>query len=310
MRVLFMGTPDFGAVSLESLAADGHFEVVGAVTQPDKPKGRGHKLAMPAVKAKAIELGIPVYQPQSLKHGELEPILEQLRPEAIAVAAYGKLLPPYVLEYPRFGCINVHASLLPKYRGAAPIQYAVLNGDKVTGVTIQQMGEGLDTGDILSVEETNIGEYETAGELFDRLSKMGAELLVKTLKELPKITPVPQDDSEATYASMITKQMGEIDWSRSKEEISKKICAMNPWPAAYTYYKGETVKIYEAEKAEGELDGECGCIVSADPKDGILIKCTNGGLYLKTVQFAGGRRMSAADYLRGHSLEIGSVLGQ
>ncbi len=305
-----MGTPDFGAASLTALAADEYFEVVGAVTQPDKPKGRGHKLAMPEVKKKALELGIPVYQPQTLKNGELEPVLAELQPDVIAVAAYGKLLPPYVLEYPRFGCVNVHASLLPKYRGAAPIQYAVLNGDKVTGVTIQQMGEGLDTGDMLSKVETEIGEYETAGELFDRLSLMGAELLVDTLKKLPDIVPEPQNDAEATYAPMIKKQMGEIDWSRSKEEISKQICAMNPWPAAYTYYKGETVKIYDAEKAEGDFDGEYGCILRADAKGGILIKCKNGGLYLRTVQFAGSRRMEAADYLRGHSIESGTVLGQ
>ncbi|MCC8169818.1 MAG: methionyl-tRNA formyltransferase, partial [Oscillospiraceae bacterium] len=245
MRILFMGTPDFASVSLKAML-DAGLNVVGAVSQPDKPKGRGHKLMPTEVKTAAESAGIKVYQPESIRNGELKEVLEELEPELIVVAAYGKILPEYIINYPKYGCINVHASLLPKYRGAAPIQWAIINGESVTGVTTMKMAKGLDTGDMLVKAETEIGEYETAGELFDRLAKLGGDLLVKTIAELGNITPEKQNHEEHTYAPMITREAAGIDWSKTPREISKLICGMNPWPMAHTTYKGEPLKIISA----------------------------------------------------------------
>lgn len=307
-----MGTPDFGAVSLEALLKDEGFDVVGVITQPDKPRGRGHKMFPPEVKVKALEYDIPVYQPESLKNEAILTILSELNPEVIVVAAYGKILPKYVLDFPRYGCINVHGSLLPQYRGSAPIQWSVINGDKTSGVTIMQMAQGVDTGDMLMKAETEIGEYETAEELFDRLAVMGGELLVEALKKLQagELTPVPQNEEEATYAPMITKEMAMIDWNKTKNEISKLICGMNSWPVAYTYYNGSVVKIYAARKAEGIFEGKCGEILKLEKKKGLLVKCLDGGIYLNEVQFAGSKRMNIEDYLRGHVIDTGTVFGQ
>lgn len=307
-----MGTPDFGAVSLEALLKDEGFDVVGVITQPDKPRGRGHKMFPPEVKVKALEYDIPVYQPESLKNEAILTILSELNPEVIVVAAYGKILPKYVLDFPRYGCINVHGSLLPQYRGSAPIQWSVINGDKTSGVTIMQMAQGVDTGDMLMKAETEIGEYETAEELFDRFAVMGGELLVEALKKLQagELTPVPQNEEEATYAPMITKEMAMIDWNKTKNEISKLICGMNSWPVAYTYYNGSVVKIYAARKAEGIFEGKCGEILKLEKKKGLLVKCLDGGIYLNEVQFAGSKRMNIEDYLRGHVIDTGTVFGQ
>ena len=225
MRILFMGTPDFAAASLKAMT-DAGLDVVGVVSQPDRPKGRGHKLVPTDVKAAALEAGIEnIYQPEKLRNGELQPVLDKLKPELIVVVAYGKILPDYIIDYPKYGCVNVHASLLPKYRGAGPIQWAIINGEKVTGVTTMKMDSGLDTGDMLLKAETEIGEYETAEKLFDRLAVIGGDLLLKTIDGLEKgsITPTPQNDKEHTYAPMISRKTGVIDWSKSAREISKLI---------------------------------------------------------------------------------------
>lgn len=312
MKILFMGTPDFAAESLKALVKAG-IDVRAAVSQPDKPKGRGHKLQPTDVKLAAEEAGIPVYQPETLKNGELQGLLDEIQPELIVVAAYGKILPEYILNYPKYGCINVHASLLPKYRGAAPIQWAVINGEKETGVTIMQMEKGLDTGDMLIMEKTEIGQYETAGELFERLAKIGGELLVKAVGEIEKgnITPIPQNHSEHTYAPMISKETGKIDWSKDAAEISKLICGMNPWPAAHTLYNGETVKIYESVIAEERgAFGTPGEILGADKGKGLKVAAGDGALYIKTAQFAGSKRMNIEDYMRGHSVDTGIILGK
>ncbi len=308
MRILFMGTPDFASEILDAISKTEH-NIVGAVSQPDKPKGRGHKLVPTDVKVKAEELGITVYQPQTLKDGAFFETLETLKPDMIIVAAYGRILPDYVINYPEYGCINVHASLLPKYRGAAPIQRSVINGDKETGVSIMRMDKGLDTGDVIAVRKTPIGEYETSGELFMRLAKMGAELLVETIDDIfnGKAVYTPQDDELSTYAEKITKETAIIDWECDNSVISKLICAMSPFPGAVTTYKGETLKIYEAEKAEG--NGKAGEILGLFKGKGLLVACKTGALYIKTVQFAGSKRMNVEDYARGHNIENGVVLG-
>ena len=306
MRVLFMGTPDIAATCLEILIKSG-IEVIGAVSQPDKPKGRGHKLMPTDVKVKAEELGIPVYQPEKLKNGELEPILEELKPDLIAVVAYGKILPKYILDYPKYGCVNMHASLLPKLRGAAPIQWAILNGDKVTGVTTMLMAEGLDTGDMLLQKEMEIGEYETSEELFERMATEGGEILAETIKNIENITPRPQNHDEHTYAPMISKDMAHIDWNKTTAEISKHICGMNSWPMAYSLYCGEVMKIINARKGEA-IDGKNGEIVGYEKGRGLRVKTSDGSIYIEVAQFAGSKRMGIDEYLRGHEIKYGTVL--
>lgn len=309
MKILFMGTPDFAAEILNDLCKSGH-NVIGAVSQPDKPKNRGHKLVPTDVKVKAQKLGVDVYQPETLKKDAFLPVLRELDPDMIIVAAYGRILPDYIIDYPEYGCINVHASLLPKYRGAAPIQHAIINGDSETGVSIMKMDKGLDTGDVVSIAKTPIGEYETAGELFQRLAELGGELLIKTIKDIEDGTAVytPQDDSKSSYASKITKEMSEIDWSKSAFEISKLICGMNPFPGAYTFYKNDTVKIYEAEITDG--DATPGEILGIEKKKGLKVACGSGALYIKTVQFAGSKKMNVEDYARGHEILSGVVMGE
>lgn len=310
MNILFMGTPDFALSSIKALCESGH-TVMGAVTQPDKPKGRGNKMSAPPVKEYALEHNIKVYQPNTLKNGELQEVLDELKPEVIVVAAYGKILPKYVIDYPKYGCINVHASLLPKYRGAAPIQYSVLNGDEKTGVTVMQMDYGLDTGDIITAKETPIGEYETSGELFDRLALLGGEVLLEALEliESGKAVRVKQGE-DFTYASMIRKDMAKIDWNKPVREISNLVRGMNPWPVAFTSYKGEVMKIIEARINEGEYDGQNGEVIGYEKGKGLLIKCTGGALAVTRVQFTGGKKLAVEDYLRGHTIEAGTVLGE
>ena len=306
MRILFMGTPDIAAACLNALIEAG-MNVVGAVSQPDKPKGRGHKLMPTEVKEAAMSANIPVFQPETLKNGELMPILEDLKPDIIAVVAYGKILPKYIIDYPKHGCINVHASLLPKLRGAAPIQWSVINGDEVTGVTTMLMDEGLDTGDILLVDELSIGEYETSEELFERMAEAGGRLLVKTINEIETIKPIPQEHEKHTYAPMISKDMAHIDWSKPTEQISKLICGMNSWPMAFAYYKGEPFKIISAVKGEA-VSGENGEIIKFDKEKGLQVKTSDGSIYIKIAQFPNSRRMTVDEYLRGHSIEFGTVL--
>ena len=307
MRIVFMGTPDFAVPSLQALIDAGH-DVCAVYTQPDKPQGRKQILTAPPVKTLALEHDIPVFQPNTLKNEDEQARLRELAPEVIIVVAYGKLLPKAVLDIPPHGCINVHGSLLPRWRGAAPIQWAVIAGDEMAGVTTMQMAEGLDTGDMLLTYETKVGEKETAGELFDRLAQSGAELLTQTLVKLDEITPRPQDDAQSCYAHMLDKQMAVIDWSKSAHEIDCLIRGLNPWPIALTMLSGERLKVFAAEKANG--NGEPGTVLEADPKKGLTVACGEGALKLIEIQLVGGKRMKATDFLRGHSLEVGVKLGE
>lgn len=305
MRIVFMGTPDFAVPSLQALIDAGH-DVCAVYTQPDKPQGRKQILTAPPVKTLALEHDIPVFQPNTLKNEDEQARLRELAPEVIIVVAYGKLLPKAVLDTPPHGCINVHGSLLPRWRGAAPIQWAVIAGDEMAGVTTMQMAEGLDTGDMLLTYETKVGEKETAGELFDRLAQSGAELLTQTLVKLDEITPRPQDDAQSCYAHMLDKQMAVIDWSKSAHEIDCLIRGLNPWPIALTTLSGERLKVFAAEKAAG--NGEPGTVLEADPKKGLTVACGEGALKLTEIQMVGGKRMKATDFLRGHAIEVGTKL--
>ncbi len=308
MRILFMGTPDFAVPCLKALI-ENNYEICGAVTQPDKPKGRGHKLTPPPVKECAISHNIPVFQPETLKNEAFLEELKNLAPDIIIVVAYGKILPKYIIDYPKYGCVNVHGSLLPSYRGAAPIQRCVINGEKETGVTTMLMDEGLDTGDMLLCEKTPIGEYETAGELFDRLSFIGADVLIKTLEKIKDgtIQRIPQDDLKSTYAAMITKETGKIDWGKSAPEIFSLVKGTNPYPAAWTIYKGEVLKIFACKignkctKKPGEIMGI---------KDKMLeVACGDKtSLLISDVQLFGKKRMSVESFLNGNSFDIGEIL--
>lgn len=298
MRIVFMGTPDFAVPSLEALLKRGH-EIVAVYTQPDKPKGRGHKLLSPPVKELAMQHGIPVYQPVSLRKEEAIEELRALQPELIVVAAYGKILPVAVLEIPPRGCINVHGSLLPKYRGAAPIQWAVLNGDAVSGVTIQQMGEGIDTGDILAKAETEIGADETSGELFDRLMVIGAELLIKTIDKLDSIVPEPQDEALATHAAMLSKEMGVVDWTKTAQEVHNLVRGLNPWPVAVCTVEGKRMKIFRTQIIEAR--GKPGVLTNLNGE--MTVFCGENAVQLAEIQPENGKRMRGSDYLRGHPLK-------
>lgn len=297
MRILYMGTPDFAMEPLRLLAESGH-TICGVITQPDKPKGRGHKLTPPPVKVLAEELGIPVYQPTKLKDNALLPLLEELQPELIAVTAYGRILPPYILNFPRYGCVNLHASLLPKYRGAAPIQWAVIDGEEKSGVTTMLMNEGLDTGDMLLKAEVEITPETTGGMLHDALMEVGAPLLLETVNRLEEgtIVPEPQDDSKSCYAPMLNKENCRIDWNRSAKEIVRLIRGLNPFPAAYTILDGMVLKVYNAEASA--LSGEPGKLLASEKE--LIVGCADGSVTLTDVMLAGKKRMSAADLLRGY----------
>lgn len=302
LRVVFMGTPDFAAASLSALLESEDFEVAAVFTQPDRAKGRGMKLAYSPVKELALERGIPVYQPQSVRGAETEELLRSLRPDFLAVVAYGKILPDALLAVPAYGAVNVHGSLLPKYRGAAPIQWAVLNGDEVTGVTTMYMAHDMDAGDIIYRESTEIGELETAGELFDRLAGMGARLLVRTLRDIAagEAPRIPQDHGEATYVKQLDKSICPIDWDNEPRLIIKHICGLLPWPVATAEINGSTLKVYAAEYTDTVTSLPPGRVVSAG-RDGLEMACAGGRtVRLTELQEAGKRRMSAADWLLGH----------
>lgn len=306
MRVVFMGTPDFAVPSLQKLL-DAGFEVCAVYTQPDKPKGRGHKLQAPPVKELALQHEIPVFQPTSLRKEEVQQELQSFQPDVIVVVAYGKILPKAVLDLPRLGCINVHGSLLPKYRGAAPIQWTVINGDGTGGVTTMFMGEGLDTGDMLLKAETPVGAEETAGQLFDRLKDLGADLLLETLEKLEQgtLTPVPQNEEDATHAPMLSKELSVIDWSKPARELHNLIRGLNPWPSAYSYLDGKKLKIHASRVVEGS--GEAG---KAFAKDGnLLVYCGEDALELTEIQTENGKRMDGKSYLLGHPLNKDSRFG-
>ena len=309
MRVVFMGTPDFSVGTLRELAKAGH-EIVGVISQPDKPKGRGKNLQPTPVKEAAMELGLPVYQPKKVRDPEFIQVMKELNPDVIVVVAFGQIIPKEILHMPKYGCINVHASLLPAYRGAAPIQWAVINGDKESGVTIMRMDEGLDTGDMINKVIVPLNEKETGGSLFDRLSESGAKLLVETLPMLEDGSAVFEkqpEESTTPYAAMISKKMGELDWAKSATELERLIRGLNPWPIALTTLSGERLKVFAAEKANG--NGEPGTVLEANSKKGLTVACGEGALGLTEIQLVGGKRMKATDFLRGHAIEVGTKLG-
>ena len=311
MKVVFMGTPDFAEKSLRSLV-EAKYDVIGVVTNPDKPKGRGMKMVASPVKQYALEKGLKIYQPEKVrKNTEFIEEIKGLSPDVICVVAYGKILPKEILEIPKLGCINVHGSLLPKYRGAAPIQWAVLNGDKTTGVTTMYMDEGMDTGDMILKQEVEIGEDETTGELWDKLAKIGGELLVKTLKEIEKGTaPRQKQGEEFTLAPMLSKDMAKIEWNKkTAQEIKNLVRGLNPIMGAYTFLNGKKIKFWKVDLAkEDEIIAENlgflgnGAVLLADSKDGLYIKAKEGIIKVLEIQGENAKRMSIQDYLRGNPI--------
>ena len=307
MKIIFMGTPDFAVGTLKSLAEAGH-EITLVVSQPDKPKGRGHAMVPTPVKAVAEELGIPVFQPVKIR--EAKDVLEKTEADVCVVAAFGQIIPASILHMKKYGCINVHASLLPKYRGAAPIQWAVIDGEKESGVTIMQMDEGLDTGDMLAKAIVPLDGKETGGSLFDKLSEAGGRLCVETLAKLEKgeITPEKQGESPTAYASMLDKKMGNIDWNKSAVVIERLVRGLNPWPSAYTHLDGKTLKIWACDVLpQSASKGESGEILEVT-KDAIHVQTGDGILVLREIQLAGKARMDAGAFLRGYKVVPGTVL--
>ena len=308
MRIVFMGTPDFSVPALEALVKGGH-QVIAAVTQPDKPKGRGKAVLMTPVKEKALEMGIPVYQPVKVREPEFVKTLADLAPDVIVVVAFGQILPKSILEIPRYGCVNIHASLLPKYRGAAPIQWAVIDVEKETGVTTMFMNEGLDTGDMLEKEVVPLDPKETGGSLHDKLSAVGGRLILSTLKGLEDGTlkGTPQTDEGSCYAKMLKKSLGDIDWTMGGAAIERLIRGLNPWPSAYTSLHGKTLKIWDADVTDREYGVEPGTVAEVS-KDQLIIQTGKGSLSVRSLQLEGKKRMDIQDFLRGYSLEKGTVL--
>ena len=309
MRIVFMGTPEFAVPSLKALLDAGH-GVVGVFTQPDRPVGRGHKLAACPVKKLAVERGVPVYQFERLRNEEGLACLRALAPDIVVTAAFGQILSQALLDVPKMGTVNVHASLLPAYRGAAPINWCILNGETRTGVTTMLTDAGVDTGAMLLRRETDIGEVETAAELSARLSQLGAELLIETLKGYiaGEIAPTPQDERLASRQPMLKKEMGLIDWTRSAKEIACQARGLDPWPSAWTDYLGGTLKIYRARPAVGE--GEPGTVLRSSAKEGLFVACGEGALEVLEMQAPGGKRMSARAYLAGKKIEPGTRFGE
>lgn len=303
-----MGTPDFAVGTLEEIIKAGH-EVLAVFTQPDKPKGRGKAMQFPPVKETALAHDLTVYQPERVKDEEYVSILRELNPDVIVVVAFGQILSKEILDLPRFGCVNVHASLYPKYRGAAPIQWAVIDGEKESGVTTMLMNEGIDTGDMLKKVVVPLDEKETGGSLFDKLAEEGAKLLVETLVDLENgtATRTPQDHDKATKAKMLRKELGLIDFTKSAVEIERLIRGLNPWPSAYTGYKGKTLKIWDATVINEDKPGEAGQIVEVT-KNSLIVKTGDGLLSLEEVQLEGKKRMEIDAFLRGNMVEIGTKL--
>lgn len=322
MKIIFMGTPDFSVGTLEALVEAGH-EVVLAVTQPDKPKGRGGKMQFPPVKECALAHGIPVYQPRKIREKECVEELKKYQADVCVVVAFGQILPKEILEMTPYGCVNVHASLLPKYRGAAPIQWAVINGEKVSGVTTMQMDEGLDTGDMLEKVEVPLDKKETGGSLFDTLSAEGAKLCVHTLAGLEEgtITPQKQGESTTEYARMLDKKAGEMDWTKPADALERLVRGLNPWPSAYTIWEDKVMKIWEADVVSGDEiapDGASGCAGEAQNEPGTIVRVTKeaffvrtgeGLLKIKSLQIPGKKRMETDAFLRGYKIQEGTKLG-
>lgn len=310
MRIVFMGTPEFAVPSLKALIESG-YPVAGVFCQPDRPVGRGKKLAVGPVKALALERGIPVFQPERIKRPEGVKMLLDLAPDLVVTAAFGQILSREILDIPPMGTVNVHASLLPRHRGAAPINWCIMMGEKVSGVTTMYTDVGLDTGDMLLKRETPIGEMETAGELSERLSHLGAELLIETLQKIQDGTcpRTPQDQESASYEGMLSKELGKIDWSRPAREIACQVRGLNPWPGAYTAMSGGVLKIWLA-KAWEKQGGAPGEVMAASGKEGLIVACGQGCLEILEMQAPNGKRMSAKAYLLGKPVPVGTVLGE
>ncbi|MDD3183749.1 MAG: methionyl-tRNA formyltransferase [Anaerostipes sp.] len=309
MKVIFMGTPEFAVPTLEKLIE--HHEVIAVVSQPDKQKGRGKKVLMTPVKEKAVEHGLLVLQPERARDEEFTAKLQELNPDVIVVVAYGQILPESILNIPKYGCINVHGSLLPKYRGAGPIQWAVLNGEKETGITTMYMGKGLDTGDMIDKVSMELDPKETAGSLHDKLMHQGAQLLIETLEKLENYTAVrtKQNDQESSYAPMLTKEMGQIDFTKSAKEIECLIRGLNPWPSAYTKLNGKVMKVWDADVKMWTGDEKPGTIVDITKKS-IVVAAGENALELKEIQLAGKKRMQVQAFLLGYEVSVGTVLGE
>ena len=306
-----MGTPDFAVPSLRALVDHG-YEVVGVFCQPDRPKGRGHKLAACPVKELAQSAGIPVFQPERIKREEGVAMLKSCAPDLCVTAAFGQLLSQEILDIPPLGTINVHSSLLPKHRGSAPINWSIIKGDAVTGVTTMFTDKGMDTGDILLTRETPIGPAENAGELTDRLAVMGAQLLIETIRaiEAGTLARTPQDHAAATYEPKMDKELGRIDWSKSAQELDWLVRGTTPWPGAFTTLGEQTIKVFELDILDGPASGAPGEIVAADAKRGLVVSCGDHDVALAQIQMPGAKRMNAKDYLRGHTMETGVCLGK
>lgn len=309
MKMIFMGTPDFARKHLEALIESEH-EVLACITQPDKPKGRKKILTAPSVKECALKYNIPVYQPDSLREGELKGVLEQYNPDIIVVVAYGKILPPYVLEYPKYGCINVHGSLLPKYRGASPVQSALIDGEKETGITVMYMDKGLDTGDVILKKSCPIEINDNQITLFEKLEKVGCTALLEALSLIyeEKAFRIKQNDEEASYATMLSSDTGAIDWKDSCEKVHNLVRGTYPWPCAYSFYAKKKFKITKSTIAEGS--GKAGEIIESSVKEGLIIACGSGAIKVERIQFEGGKEMDSKDYLRGHEMIKGSFAGE
>lgn len=310
MDIIFMGTPDFAVPVLETLTASEKHTVKAVVTQPDKARGRSGKLIFTPVKEVAVKHGIPVYTPQKVKDPEFVETLKQISCDIIVVVAFGQILSKEILDFPKYGCVNVHASLLPRWRGAAPIQWSILEGDKKTGVTIMQMDVGLDTGDMLATQEVPLLGTETGESLFDQISTLGGPLLLKTLEEIEngEVKPVKQKDEESTYAKMLTREMGELDFQEEAVRLERYVRGLNSWPSAYTHYHGKLLKIWEADVVDNDSEGRPGEIVELQ-KDGFLIQTGKGCLKARQVQLEGKKRMAAGDFLRGMQMKAGDLLG-
>ena len=310
-RVVFMGTPEFAVPSLDALC-DAGYDVVGVFTQPDRPAGRGKKLTACPVKLRAVEQGLDVYQFEKIRTPEGVSQLKALRPDLCVTAAFGQILTQEILDIPTRGTVNVHASLLPKYRGSAPINWCILNGEKQAGVTLMLTDIGIDTGDMLASRNLEIGELETAGELTERLSKLGAELLKDTLPGYlsGEIKPVKQDESQSSYEPMLKKEMGLIDWTRDAEAIAHQVRGLNPWPCAYTDMAEGRLKIYLARPVESDAEAEPGAVIVSSPKAGLVVKCGAGALEILEMQTPGGKRMAPKAYLMGRKIDEGTVFGK
>lgn len=315
MKVVFMGTPDFSVGTLKAIVEAGH-EVAAVVTQPDKPKGRGGAMSFSDVKQAAIELGLLVLQPKRARDEEFVNELRKINPDVIVVVAFGQILSKEILDMPKYGCVNVHASILPKYRGASPIQWAVIDGCEYSGVTTMMMNEGIDTGDILLVEKVKLDSKETGGSLFDKLSGVGADLLVKTLDELEKgtVKPVKQNETEATHVKMLDKSFGNIDFSMEAARIERLIRGLNPWPSAFTHFNGKLLKIWDADVCDDVVCESCesvvnGMITHVD-NNSFIVKCGDNSLKINELQLEGKKRMKTQDFLRGNHINTGDILGK